>query len=98
MNCIRILLISKCFYRSMKNEGKDLEEGRCLRGGDRRLGFIEKDWAKVWKEHMETITNEENEWDHKVETNVIEKPMEKVVCYEMWKNAKDGIKKGNWTI
>ena len=30
-----------CFLRRMKKEEKDLEEGRCLTGGDGRLGFIE---------------------------------------------------------
>ena len=45
----------------MKKEGKDVEGGRCLRGGDGRLGFIEEDRAKIWKEHMEKIMNEENE-------------------------------------
>ena len=40
------------FLRRMKKEGKDLEGGRCLRGGDGQLGFIEEDRAKIWKEHM----------------------------------------------
>ena len=66
------------FLRRMKNEGKDLEGGRCLRGGDGRLDFIEKDMAKIWKEHMEKIMNEENEWDRMVETDVVERPVEKV--------------------
>ena len=45
----------------MKKEGKDVEGGRCLRGGDSRLGFTEEDRAKIWKGHMEKIMNEENE-------------------------------------
>ena len=36
-----------------------MEGGRCLRGRDGRLGFIEEDGAKIWKEHMEKIMNEE---------------------------------------
>ena len=36
------------FLRRMKKEGKDVEGGRCLRGGDGRLGFIEEDRAKIW--------------------------------------------------
>ena len=50
----------------MKNEGKDMEGERCLRGGDGRLGFSEEDRAKIWKEHMEKIMNKENEfwWKH----------------------------------
>ena len=41
----------------MKEEEKNLEGGRCSRGGDGRLGFVEKDRAKIWKEHTEKITN-----------------------------------------
>ena len=62
----------------MKKEGKDLEGGRCLRGRDGRLGFFVEDRAKICKEHMEMIMNEENEWDHMVETDVVEGPVEKV--------------------
>ena len=71
------------FLRKMKKEGKDVEEGRCLRGGDGRLGFIEEDRAKIWKEHMEKIMNKENEWDHMVETDVVEGPVEKVAHNEI---------------
>ena len=37
------------FYllRRMKKEGNDVEGGRCLRGRDGRLGFIEEDRAKI---------------------------------------------------
>ena len=31
-----------------------------------RLNFSEKDRGKVWKELMERIMNEENEWDQNV--------------------------------
>ena len=42
-----------CFLRRMKKEGKNLEGA--LRGRDGRLGFIEKDRAKIGKNHMEKI-------------------------------------------
>ena len=70
------------FLRRMKKGGKDVEGGRCLRGGDGRLGFIE-DRAKIWKEHIEKIMNEKNEWDHMVETDVVEGPVEKVAHNEI---------------
>ena len=60
-----------------------MEGGRCLRGEDGRLGFIEEDRAKIWKKHMEKIMNEENEWDHMVETDVVEEPVEKVARNEI---------------
>ena len=62
------------FLGRMKKEGKDVEGGRCLRGGDGRLGFSEENRAKIWKEHMEKIMNEENEWDRMVETDLVEGP------------------------
>ena len=65
------------FFRRMKKEGNGVEVGRCLRGSDGRLSFIEEDRAKIWKIHMEKIINKENKWDHMVETDVIEGPMEK---------------------
>ena len=71
------------FLRRMKKEGKDVEGGRCLRGGDGRFGFSEEDRAKIWKELMEKIMNEENEWDCMVETDLVEGPLEKVVCNEI---------------
>ena len=71
------------FLRRMKKEGKGVEGGRSLRGGDGRLGFIEEDRAKIWKEHMEKIMNEENEWDRMVETDLVEGPVEKLVRNEI---------------
>ena len=47
------------------------------------MGFSEKDRAKIWKEHMEKIINEENEWDRMVETDLVEGPVEKVVRNEI---------------
>ena len=66
------------FLKRMKKKGKDVEGERCLRGGSGRLGFIEEDRAKNWKEHMEKIMNEENERDRMVETDLVEGPVEKV--------------------
>ena len=45
--------------------------------------FNENDGAKIWKEHMEKIMNEENEWDRMVETDVVEGPVEKVTRNEI---------------
>ena len=49
------------------------------------MGFIEEDRAKIWKEHMEKIINEENKWNHMVETDVVEGPVEKVARNEIVK-------------
>ena len=69
----------------MKKEGKDVERGRCSRGRDRRLGFIEEDRAKIWKKHMEMIMNEENEWDHMVETDIVKDQWKKWLAMKLWK-------------
>ena len=58
------------------------EEG-AFRGRDRRLGFIEEDRAKIWKEHVENILNDENKLDHMAETNVVEGPVKNVFGKEI---------------
>ena len=49
--------------KSVKKDGRDVEGRRCLRGSDGKLNFSGEDRGRVWKEHMERIINEENEWD-----------------------------------
>ena len=71
--------------RLMKQEGRDVEGGRCMRGSDGRLNFSEKDRGRVWKEHMERIMNEENEWDQKTEAEVVEGPIKRVSQEEVVK-------------
>ena len=64
-----------------------------MRGSDGRLGFVEGDRTKIWKEHMEKIMNEENEWDRMVEADVVERPVEKVArneIVEAMQNMKSG--------
>ena len=56
----------------MKKDGKDVEGGRCIRDSDSRLNFSEKDRGKVWKEHMEIIMNQENQWDQNVKAELLE--------------------------
>ena len=83
------------FLRRMKKEGKDVEGGRCLRG-DGRLGFSKEDRANIWKENMEKIMNEENEWDRMVETDLVEGPVKKVVRNEIVE-ATQSMKSGKAT-
>ena len=50
-----------CFTRIKKEFGKDLERGRWLKGRNGRLRFIVKeDRAKIWKEHIKKIMNQES--------------------------------------
>ena len=62
---------------------KHLEGGRCLRERDGQLGLVEKERAKIWKEHVKKSMNEENEFDQMVETDVAEGPVEKVTRNEI---------------
>ena len=48
-----------------------------MRGNDGKLCLSEKESGKVWKDYMERIMNEENDWDRNVEGDVVEGP---VVC------------------
>ena len=59
-----------------------MKDGKCLRGSNEQLGFIE-DKAKIWKELMKKIMNEENEWDHTVENGVVEGPVKNVARNEI---------------
>jgi len=49
------------------------------------LNFGVTDRGRAWKDHMDEIMNEENEWDHMTEVNVVEGPIEKATQEEMVK-------------
>ena len=66
----------------MKKNGKDIEGGRCMTGKDRRLGFSEKDRKRIWRDHVEEITNNEN-WDHVTEASIVKGPIENATREEM---------------
>ena len=59
--------------KGLKSDSKEVE-GRCMRGSDRKLYFREKKRVKVWKEYMERIMSEENEWYHNVKGDAVESP------------------------
>ena len=71
--------------KSMKKDGKDVEGGRYMRQSNGWLNFSEKDRGKVWKEHMERIMNQENEWDQNVKAELVERPVERVSREEVVK-------------
>eukprot|EP00795_Rhopilema_esculentum_P015455 gene15455-6704_t len=57
--------------KSMKKAAKDVEGGRCMRGRDGRLTFSAKDRGRIWKEHMEKITDKENEGDPVTDADIV---------------------------
>ena len=61
--------------KGLKTDSKELEFGRCMRGSDVRMCFGEKERGKVWKDYMESIINEENDWDRNVEGDAVEIPV-----------------------
>ena len=63
--------------KGMKTDSIEVERGRCKRGSDGKLCFSEKERGKIWKDYMERIMKEENDWDHNVEGDAVEGP---VVC------------------
>ena len=87
------------FVKSLKKDGKDVPGGRCVRGSDGRLGFSEKDRGNIWKNHMEKIMNEENDWDQMTDVDVVEGPVEGVTREEIIK-AMEKMKKrkSRWTL
>ena len=68
-----------------------------MRGSDGKLWFSEMERGKVWKDYMERILNEENDWDHNVEGDVVEGP---VVCVsrEEVLQALNENRKSPWTF
>ena len=56
----------------VEKDGKEVSAG-----SDGELCFNEKERGEVWKDYMERIMNEENDWDHYVEGDAVEGP---VVC------------------
>ena len=58
----------------LKTDSKEVA-GRCMRGSDEKLCFSEKERGNVWKDYMEWIMNEQNDWDYNVEEDSVEGPV-----------------------
>ena len=64
--------------KRLKTNSKDVDGGRCMIGSYGKQCFSEMERGKVWKDYMERIMNEENDWGHhNVEGDEVEGP---VVC------------------
>ena len=46
-----------------------------MRGSDGKLCFSEKEGGNVWKDYMERVIDEENDWDRNVEGDAVEGPV-----------------------
>jgi len=47
-------------------KGQDIMESNCLKGALGKVIVDEKMIKDSWKEYMEKLMNEENEWDHRI--------------------------------
>ena len=59
---------------------------------DGRIVMNEKDWGKLWKEHMEKILHVENELDQMAEADIVKGPVEGVTYEKLMK----AMNKMNW--
>jgi hypothetical protein len=77
---------SKIMFKIAKQsvkDNKDFEGNGCVRDRSGKLCMGERERAKVWKEHMEKVMNEENEWDGVVDVDVVHGPIDRVTMEEV---------------
>jgi len=75
----------------MVKERQDITGSNCLKGVSGKVIVDKKGMKDLWKEYMEKLMNEENEWDQKILAGVTEGPAECIRFYEvaaMLKNMK----------
>jgi hypothetical protein len=75
-------IMFKIAKQSMK-DNKDVVGNGCVRDRSGKLCMWERERAKVWKEHMERVMNEENEWDGVVDVDVVHGPIDRVTMKEV---------------
>ena len=66
-----------------KTDSREVEGGMCMRGRDGKQCFGEKERGKVWKDYMERIMNEDNDWEYNVKGDAVESPVVSVSREEM---------------
>ena len=63
--------------RGLQTDSKGVEGGRCMRGMDGKLCFSEEEGGEIWKDYVERIMHDDNDFDYNVEAGAVEGP---VVC------------------
>lgn len=79
--------------RQSVKDRKDVIGNGCVRDKFGKLCVDERERAKVWKDHMEKVMNEENEWDGDVAIDVTHGPI-KMVTREEVEEAVKAMKLG----
>jgi hypothetical protein len=62
----KVFKVAKQMARERERE-KDVSKVNCLKDSRGRLILDESGKKRVWKEYMEKLLNEENEWDGEVD-------------------------------
>ena len=60
--------------KQMVKERQDITGLNCIKGASGKVTVDDKGIKDSWKEYMEKLMNEENEWDHKISAEVKEGP------------------------
>ena len=60
--------------KQMVKERQDITGLNCIKGASGKVIVDDKGMKDCWKEYMEKLMNEENEWDHKISAEVKEGP------------------------
>ena len=56
--------------KQMVRERQDITGLNCIKGASGKVTVDDKGIKDLWKENMEKLMNEENEWDHKLSVEV----------------------------
>jgi len=60
--------------KQMVKERQDITGLNCIKGASGKVIVDDKGIKDSWKEYVEKLMNEENEWDHKLSAEVKEGP------------------------
>jgi len=60
--------------KQMVKERQDITGSNCLKGVSGNVIIDEKGIIDSWKEYMEKLMNEENQWDHEISAELKEGP------------------------
>ena len=60
--------------KQIVKERQDTTGLNCIKGASEKVILDDKQIKDSWKEYMEKLLNEENEWDHKISAEVNEGP------------------------
>jgi len=58
--------------KQMVKERQDITGLNCIKGESVKVIVDDKGIKDTWKDYMEKLMNEENEWDHKISAGVKE--------------------------